>query len=95
MATAFVAQWPRMLDRARVFVRCRADVGPIGSIYSSYVLFQPWLSFTGRGSRPMVSMANAENRDWFGDDVTYLLVKDDLHGRALASVRLLGTDRPA
>jgi hypothetical protein len=40
-------------------------------------------------------MVNAANRHWFGDDVIYLLVKDDLHGRVLASVRLLGTERPA
>lgn len=90
-----MAEWPRLLDRVQVFVQCRADVGPIGSIYSSYVLSQPWLSFTGRGSRPMVFMVNAASRHWFGDDVKYLLVKDDLHGRVLASVRLLGTERPA
>ena len=78
-----------------MLVRCRADVSPIGPIYWSYVLFQPWLSFTGRGSRPMVFMVNAASRHWFGDDVKYLLVKDDLHGRVLASVRLLGTERPA
>jgi hypothetical protein len=78
-----------------MFVRRRADVGPIGSIYSSYVLFQPCYSFTGRGSRPMVFMVNAENRHWFGDDVIYLLVKDDLHGRVLASVRLLEGGRAA
>ena len=78
-----------------MFVRCRVDVGPIGSIYSSYVLSQPCGSFTGRGSRPMVFMVKAGNRHWFGANVIYLLVKDDLHGRVLASVRLLGTDRPA
>jgi hypothetical protein len=43
----------------------------------------------------MVFMVNAASRHWFGDDVKYLLVKDDLHGRVLASVRLLGTERPA
>jgi hypothetical protein len=52
-------------------------------------------SSTGCGSRPMLFMVNAGNRHWFGDDVKYLLVKDDLHGRVLASVRLLGADRPA
>jgi hypothetical protein len=57
--------------------------------------FSLGLSFTGRGSRPMVFMVNAASRHWFGDDVKYLLVKDDLHGRVLASVRLLGTERPA
>lgn len=77
-----------------MFVRCRADAGPIGSIYWSYVLSQPCESFTGRGSRPMVFMLNAGNRHWLGANVTNLLVKDDLHGRALASVRLLRTERP-
>jgi hypothetical protein len=43
----------------------------------------------------MVFMVNAGNRHWFGDDVIYLLVKDDLHGRVLAPVRLLGMDQPA
>jgi len=43
----------------------------------------------------MVFMVNAAIRHSFGDDVIYLLVKDDLHGRALASVRLLRTERPA
>jgi hypothetical protein len=90
-----VAEWPRLLDRVQVFVQCRADVGPIGSIYSSYVLFQPWLSFTGRGSRPMVFIVNVGNRRCVGDDVTCLLVKDDLQGRVPASVRLSGTERPA
>jgi hypothetical protein len=78
-----------------MFVRCRVDVSPIGSIYWSYVLSQPCGSFTGRESRPMVFMVNAGIRQWLGDDVMYLLVKDDLHGRALASVWLLGTDQPA
>lgn len=78
-----------------MFVRRRVDVGPIGSIYWSYVLFQPCGSFTGRESRPRVFMVNAGIRQGLADDVTYLLVKDDLHGRELASVWLLGTDRPA
>jgi len=43
----------------------------------------------------MVFIVNAGNRHGFGDDVIYLLVRDDLHGRVLASVRLKGTDRPA
>ena len=43
----------------------------------------------------MMFVVNAANRHGFGDDVMYLLVKDDLHGRVLASVRLLGTDQPA
>jgi hypothetical protein len=43
----------------------------------------------------MVFMVNAGIRHCVGDDVIYLLVKDDLHGRVLASVRLLGANRPA
>jgi hypothetical protein len=43
----------------------------------------------------MVLMVSAAKCHWFGDDVIYLLVKDDLHGRVRASVRLLGMERPA
>jgi len=43
----------------------------------------------------MVFIVNAGNRHWFGANVIDLLVKDDLHGRVPASVRLLGTGRPA
>jgi hypothetical protein len=40
----------------------------------------------------MVLMVNAGNLHWFGATVKYLLVKDDLHGRVPAPVRLLETD---
>jgi acyl-homoserine lactone synthase len=35
-----------------------------------------------------------ETDQYDGEDVVYLLVKDDLHGRLRASARLLRTDRP-
>jgi acyl-homoserine lactone synthase len=43
---------------------------------------------------PLPFSGTVESDQYDADDVIYLLVKDELHGRLRASVRLLRTDRP-
>jgi acyl-homoserine lactone synthase len=50
--------------------------------------------FVERLGWPLPSSGALESDQYDGDDVIYLLVKDDPRGRLRASVRLLRTDRP-